>query len=222
MKAIDQANQDGADVTAEVFPYTAGSTTISADVFNRNWQEVFGITYGDVQWAETGEYFTRETWEEKRKNRPDGMIVHHYMKEDWLKIGLQYPHMMIATDAMPSIKWENKSNPNVAGSFTRLLAKYVRDEKVLSLNDAIAKGSYYPARRLESFAPSFKKKGRIQVGADADLLVYELGNLRDQATYTEPFQESKGWDYVVVGGEIVVVDGKDTGARPGQRLLSTK
>jgi N-acyl-D-aspartate/D-glutamate deacylase len=91
LEAIDQANLQGADITAEVFPYTAGSTSISADVFNRNWQEVFGISYEDIQWSETGEYFTRETWEEKRTNRPDGMIIHHYMKEDWLKVGLKHP-----------------------------------------------------------------------------------------------------------------------------------
>jgi N-acyl-D-aspartate/D-glutamate deacylase len=145
LNVIDQANAEGADVTVEVFPYTAGSTSISANVFDRDWQTIFDISYEDVQWAETGEFFTKESWEETRKSRPDGMIIHHYMNEDWLKVGLQYPNMIIASDAMPALSAENKAAPNGAGSFTRLLAHYARDLKLLSLEEAIAKGSYLPA-----------------------------------------------------------------------------
>ena len=221
LKAIDEANKLGADVTTELFLYTAGSTSISADVFNRDWQTIFGITYEDVQWAETGEYLTQETWEEKRKHRPDGIVIHHYMNEDWLKIGLQYPGMIVATDAMPALNAQQKAVPNGAGNYTRLLAKYVRDEKVLSLEDAIAKGSYFPARRLEPFAPAFAKKGRIQVGADADLLVFDLENLQDHATYTDPYQKSTGWDYIIVNGRVVFDHDKPTEERPGNQILAT-
>lgn len=222
LAAIDQANASGASVTTEIFPYTAGSTSIMADVFNRDWQTIFGITYEDVQWSETGEYFTRESWERTRRERPDSSVIHHYMKEEWLRQALQYPAMMVATDAMPALRFEVKSAPNGAGSFTRLLAHFVRDEGVLELPDAIARGSYYPARRLASFAPAFALKGRVQVGADADLLVFALENLQDNARYTDPYREATGWDYIIVGGQIVVEGGDLTGATPGRPILNSK
>jgi N-acyl-D-aspartate/D-glutamate deacylase len=222
LAAIDEANARGADVTTEIFPYTAGSTSIMADVFNRDWQTIFGITYEDVQWSETGEYFTQESWERTRRERPDSSVIHHYMKEDWLKEALRHRGMMVATDAMPALRFEAKSAPNGAGSFTRLLAHFVRDEGVLELSDALARASYYPARRLASVAPAFARKGRVQVGADADLLVFALENLRDNARYTDPYREATGWDYIIVGGQVVVEGGDLTGATPGRSILNAK
>lgn len=146
------------------------------------------------------------------------MIIHHYMKDDWIKTGLKYPTMMVGSDGMPAITMEVKSNPNLTSSFTRLLTYYVRDEKTISINDAIAKASYYPARRLQSFAPAFKNKGRIQEGADADILIFNLENLKVNATYTEPYQASTGWDYVIVNGQIAVEDDKLTNNRAGVRI----
>jgi dihydroorotase-like cyclic amidohydrolase len=219
LAAIDAANAKGADVTAEVYPYTAGSTSIMADVFNRDWQNVFGITYKDVQWSTTGEYFSKDSWEQTRRDHPDSMIIHHYMTEDWLVEALKWPKMMVATDATPAISFDVKSNPNIAGSYTRLLGKYVRDDKVLGLMDALRRGSYLPAERLAEFAPAFKRKGRIAVGADADLLVFKLENLRDNATYTDPYREASGWDWVIVGGDVVVEGGDPTGAMPGRHIF---
>ena len=220
LKYIDAANARGADISSEIFPHTAGSTSVKADVFDRDWQKIFDITYDDVQWAETGEYFTKESWERIRRERPDSNLIHHYMKDEWLKIALRHPGVMVATDAMPAVNAKVKSAPNGAGSFTRLLRKFVRDEKVLSLIDAVARGSYLPAERLGEFAPAFKKKGRIQEGADADILVFELKNLKDNATYTKPYQAATGWDYVIVNGTPVISAGKLTEATPGQHMIN--
>ena len=219
LKRIDEANAAGADVSSEIFPYTAGSTSIRADVFDRDWRTIFGIDYGDVQWSETGEYFTEESWHRIRKERPDSNVIHHYMKDDWLRIALRHPGVMVASDAMPAISAEVKAAPNGAGTFTRLLAKFVRDEQVLPLMDAVARGSYLPAERLAAFAPAFARKGRIREGADADLLIFELENLQDRATYTDPYREATGWDYVIVDGQPVIAAGKPTEARPGRRML---
>ncbi|WP_087022638.1 amidohydrolase family protein [Thaumasiovibrio subtropicus] len=221
MKVIDEANKHGADVTMEIFPYTAGSTSISADVFNRDWKTIFNISYEDVQWAETGEFFTEETWYKTREARPDGMVVHHYMKEEWLREAMVHPEMMIATDAMPSFNAETKAAPNGAGSYTRLLSEYVRDEKVISLSDAFMKGSYLPARRLEQVAPVFKRKGRIQEGADADLLIFDIDNIKSNSAYTNPFAEATGYDYIMIEGEIVIDNDDLTLEAPGRQLLGT-
>ncbi|CAN1489152.1 D-glutamate deacylase [Flavobacteriaceae bacterium] len=220
LTAIDAANKKGADISAEVFPYTAGSTSISADVFNRDWQTIFNITYKDVQWAETGEWFTKESWEDKRKNVPNGMVIHHYMKDEWVKTALKYPNMIVASDGMPAITLKVKSNPNLTSCYTRLLTFFVRDEKTISLNEAIAMSSYYPAKRLESFAPAFKKKGRIQEGADADVLIFNLDKLKVNATYTDPYKASAGWDYIIVNGQIAVENDKLTNNRAGKRITA--
>lgn len=220
LKAIDEANANGADISVEIFPYTAGSTSISADVFDRDWQTIFNITYEDVQWSNTGEWFTKESWEEKRKTHPESFIIHHYMKEEWIQEALKYPTMMVASDATPAVDPEVKANPNVPGSFTRIFEKYVKEDGLLTLSDAVARCSYYPAKRLETFAPIFKKKGRIAVGAYADLLLFELDNLKVQATYTDPNNPSVGWDYVLVNGKVVIDNGEFTQETPGRQMLA--
>ena len=218
---IDEANANGADVSTEIFPYTAGSTTIKADVFDRDWQTIFGITYEDVQWAETGEWFTEESWNRIREERPDSSLIHHYMREEWIVEALEWPEMIVASDAMPSFDYEVKSAPNGAGTYTRIFAKYVREDEVLDLMDAVKRTSYLPAERLAEFAPVFSRKGRIQEGADADLLIFKLENLRDNATYTDPFREATGWDWVIVAGEVVVQAGDPTGNTPGQHIFNS-
>ena len=221
LQAIDEANAKGADISAEVYPYTAGSTSIQAQVFSRDWRKIFNIDYGDVQWANTGEWFTEESWNRIRKEYPDSSVIHHYMKEDWLVEGMRWPNMIIATDAMPAITPDVKAVPNVSGSYTRVLAKYVREDSVLELMDALRRMSYFPAERLASIAPAFKRKGRIQEGADADLVIFKLENLQDMAKYTDPFRESSGWDWIIVGGDVVVRAGDPTGQTPGVPIYST-
>ena len=78
---IDAARARGVDVTTEMFPWTAGSAAISSDVFSRNWREIFAIDYTDVQWAETGEWLTENTFQAYREARPDGQTMHHYIRE---------------------------------------------------------------------------------------------------------------------------------------------
>ena len=90
------------------------------------------------------------------------------------------------------------------------------------MNDAIAKASYLPAKRLESFAPAFKKKGRIQEGADADILIFNLDDLKVNASYTDPYVASTGWDYVIVNGAVAVENDQLTNNRAGKRVTANK
>src|SRR6185436_5267808 len=93
-------------------------------------------------------------------------------------------------------------------TYSRVLGKYVRQEKALPLPDAIRKMSYLPARRLESYVPAMKNKGRIKVGADADLAVFDPARVTDRATFQNPIIPSEGMRYVMVNGVLVVKDGK--------------
>ena len=207
VEKIKIANKNGANISTEMYPYTAGSTSISADVFSRDWQNIFGITYEDVQWSDTGEYLTKATWKKYRKEQPTGTIIHHYGKEEWLRVGLKNPSVMIASDAMPVISKDRKVTPRGIGTFSKVLAKYVRDENLMTLSEAIAKMTYLPAKRLEGIAPIFAKKGRIEVGAHADLTIFDAATIQDHGTYENPYQASTGIEHVFIGGQQVIENG---------------
>ncbi|KAA1193951.1 amidohydrolase family protein [Pseudohalioglobus sediminis] len=223
LAAIDEANANGADISTELFPYTAGSTSISSDVFGRDWQKIFNITYADVQWGDTGKYFeSLDEFNSMRQEQPRGTVIHHYMKEESIRNILKYPGIIVATDAMPSYTREKKVVPNGIGSYTKVLTKYVRDEAWLGLSEAIALSTINPARRLENAAPAFKRKGRIQEGADADILVFDLAALETKASFEDPYQPSTGYSYVIVNGKIVIDHDKVTGTYSGTRILGRR
>ena len=217
---IDAARDRGVDVTTEMFPWTAGSAAISSDVFSRNWREIFAIDYTDVQWAETGEWLTEETFQTYRETRPDGQTMHHYIREEWNRRAIQRPHVMVASDAMPLLNYERKVVPNGAGTSTRILGQFVRDEGLLTLSDAIARLSLYPAQRLESFAPAFARKGRISLGADADIVIFDPTAVAAKASYQAPFEPPAGIHSVWVQGQLSVQRGQlAAGAGGGQQLI---
>ncbi|MDB3966597.1 amidohydrolase family protein [Porticoccaceae bacterium] len=218
---IDEANQAGANITTETLSYAAGGTSISADVFRcRDWQAIFDISYEDVQWVATGEWLTKETWDKYAKEQPTGMVNHHYVKEDWVETALQWPGMMVSTDALPAIDTSIPTNPNIAGTFSRLLGHYVRERGVLSLSDALARSSLYQARWMEQASPLFKKKGRIQQGADADIVIFDAQTIAANAVYGDPYLKPTGILHVLVAGEAVVQNSMTLeGPVPGQKLL---
>ena len=205
---IDAARARGVDVTTEMFPWTSGSAAISSDVFSRNWREIFAIDYTDVQWAETGEWLTEETFQAYREARPDGQTMHHYIREEWNRRAIQRPHVMVASDAMPLLSYDRKVVPNGAGTSARILGQYVRDEGLLSLSDAIARLSLYPAQRMEAIAPAFARKGRVSIGADADIVVFDPGTVAAAASYAAPFNPPTGIHSVWVAGALAVQGGE--------------
>ena len=220
---IDEANQAGANITTETLSYAAGGTSISADVFRRrDWQAIFDISYQDVQWVATGEWLTKETWDKYAKEQPTGMVNHHYVKEDWVETALQWPGMMVSTDALPAIDTSIPTNPNIAGTFSRLLGHYVREREELSLSDALARSSLYQAQWMEQASPVFKNKGRIQRGADADLVIFDAQTIAANAVYGDPYLKPTGMLHVLVAGELVVQNGLPVeGPAPGQKLLGS-
>ncbi len=217
---IDTANARGANITTETLTYAAGGTSISAAVFSRDWQKIFNIGYEDVQWTATGEWLTKETWDTYRAEEPSGMVNHHYVKEDWMETALRWPRMMASSDVTPALSLDVMANPNLSGTFTRLLGHYARDRAVMDLQEALAKSSLYQAQWLERAAPAFKKKGRLQEGADADIVIFDPETVEANATYGKPYVAPTGLAHVIVGGTVVVADGKIVeGQLPGKRVL---
>jgi N-acyl-D-amino-acid deacylase len=135
------------------------------------------------------------------------------MSEDNVKLQLKQPWMKFGTDAgaMDPVNARGMTHPRTYGNFTRLLAKYVRDERVITLEDAIRKASSAVATRL-----SLHDRGVIREGMKADMIVFDEKTVRDLATFESPHQLSVGMKYVLVNGVPVISDGVHTGARPGQ------
>lgn len=200
---IAAANRQGLDITTEAYPYTAASTSLESTIFDEGWQDRLGISYGDVQWVKTGERLTRETFASYRKQ--GGTVIMHFMKPEWIDRAMATPFVMVASDGMP---YEPGAHPRSAGTFARVLGRYVRERKVLSLKDALAKMTLLPARRAEAMAPQMKNKGRIRIGADADITVFDPERVLDTATFEKGLSFSTGIDHVLVHGTAVVRDGK--------------
>jgi N-acyl-D-aspartate/D-glutamate deacylase len=201
---VEGAQRQGLDVTTECYPYTAGSTALQSAIFDPGWQESMGITYKDIQWAATGERLTEETFEKYRKQ--GGVVVIHSIPEEAARTAVANPIVMIASDGMPITG--AKVHPRGQATFSRVLGHYVRDEKVLDLMTALRKMTLMPARRLEKRAPTFRNKGRIKVGADADITIFDPARVIDKATYDQPLQYSEGIAFVLVNGVPVVKDGQ--------------
>jgi dihydroorotase len=216
LEMIRGARAHGLDVTTEAYPYTAGMTRLETAVFDPGWQQRLGMTFGDLEWVLTGERLTAQTFADYR--RRGGMVILHNIPEDAVRQAIADPMVMIASDG----HLENgKGHPRSAGTYARVLGKYVRDDHALTLTEAIRKMSLAPAQRLENVSAAMGRKGRIRVGADADIAVFDPAAVSDRATYANPALPSVGMRYVLVGGTLVVRDGKLVdGLFPGRGVKS--
>jgi len=203
LQMISEAKSRKLDVTTECYPYIAGMTDIKSAIFDEGWQEVFGIDYKDLQWAATGERLTKETFAEYRKT--GGMVAVFSMTEEIVSAAIKSPITMIASDG---ILEKGKGHPRTAGTYSRVLGNYVREQRSLSLMDAITKMTLMPAQRLEKRVPSMRNKGRIRLGADADLTIFDPQSIVDKSTFQEPAQYAEGIKFVLVNGVLIVRDGQ--------------
>jgi len=212
LQMIGEAKSRKLDVTTECYPYIAGMTDIKSAIFDEGWQEVFNIGYKDLQWAATGERLTKETFEKYRKT--GGMVAVFSMTEEVVAAAINSPLTMIASDG---ILENGKGHPRTAGTYSRVLGNYVREKGTLTLMDALTKMTLMPAERLERRVPSMRNKGRIRVGADADLTIFDPATIIDKSTFQEPAKYAEGVRFVLVNGVLVVKDGQlQSGVHPGR------
>ena len=204
IEMIAAARQQGLDITTECYPYTAASTNLNSAVFDEGWQQRYEITYKDLQWAATGERLTPESFTRYRKQ--GGLVVIHEIPEAAARAAVADPTVMIASDGLPITG--PKIHPRGQGTFARVLGHYVREEKDLDLMTALRKMTLLPAQLLETRAPAFKNRGRIRLGADADITVFDPDRVIDKATFEEPLQYSEGIQFVLVNGVLVLRDGQ--------------
>ncbi len=213
LQMVSEARQRGLDVTAEVYPYFAGMTKLNSGVFDGDWRASLEIDYKDILWPATGERLTAETFEKYRKT--DGYAVIFSIPEIAVTSALAHPHVLVGSDGI----WDpvkKVGHPRCSGTYARILGRFVREQKVLTLMEALRKMSLGPAQRLERHAPMFTRKGRVQVGADADLSVFDAAKVIDRSTYEAPTIPSEGFAWVLVNGVPVVQAGKLQAALPGR------
>lgn len=196
---LSAARAEGIDVTACVYPYNFWATYLNSARFDPGWQSRFRITYSDLQLAGSAERLTKASFDVHRKK---GKIAAAYaIPEEDLKEALRCPWVMAGSDGILEPGYNN--HPRASGMCARLIGRYARDEKVLTLMEALAKLTILPAQRLEMQVPALRKKGRIAPGADADLVVFDFEKIQDRATTEHPELMSAGFEYVLVAGEIV-------------------
>ncbi|MFZ1007463.1 MAG: amidohydrolase family protein [Candidatus Sulfotelmatobacter sp.] len=213
---VEGARARGLDITTEAYPYTAGMTFINSALFNTGWREKFGIDYSDLVLPNTGEHLTKERFDELHNSGVPQLVLVFSNTQEMVDKVIPHPLVMIASDGM-------QGHPRNAGTYSRVLAQYVREKKTITLMDALRKMSLMPAEMLERSTPAARQKGRLQEGADADIVVFDAATISDRSTFEKPMEPSMGVRYLVVGGSIVVDEGKIVpGVFPGRALLGRK
>jgi N-acyl-D-amino-acid deacylase len=260
---IAQARAAGVDIGADMYPYIAGATGLTAvlppwtaadgKLFDNladpkvrariraeiqsektDWENMGqlagpdGILIVGIDKAQNKKYVGKRLSEIASMMNKDWMdaamdlilsehrrveTIYFMMTEDNVKLQLQQPWIKIGTDAsgLDPDRAKDLAHPRSYGTFPRILGKYVREENVMPLEDAVRKMTSAVARRL-----SIQDRGLLQEGMFADIAVFDPATIIDHATYEQPHQLSSGVRHVFVNGVAVVRDGKHTGALPGQ------
>lgn len=217
LQVIEEAMAKGFDVSCDFYPYTAFGTGISSEVFDVGWQTKFGIDYKDLQWPKTNERLTKETFEKYRAE--GGMVIAHAIPEAAVQAAVKSKATMVGSDG--GLR-NGIGHPRSTGTFCRVLGHYSRDMGLLTLPEAIKKMTLMPAQRFEKRCPEFRRKGRIKVGADADLAIFDPKMVIDKSTFDKPALPSVGMQWLLMDGKEAVSEGKVVEGRFGKPIRAKR
>lgn len=220
---MDARRAAGQDITFDVYPYIAASTVLSAFAAAAE-----GLDYDLVLLASCpgheeleGKTLTQaaemlgvdppQAAPAILRDSPGTTAIFFLMNEDDVRTVVSQPHCMIGSDGLPTPG--GKPHPRLYGTFPRVLQRYVREEGVLSLEEAVRKMTSLPADRFQ-----LAGRGRLKEGAFADVVIFDPQHIEDVATYESPRQYPAGIDYVLVNGVIAAASGKQTAPDAGRLL----
>ena len=223
LRLTEQARAEGVDVTFDAYPYTAASTILWAVARSTEAVEADAVMVASVrerreyegktisQIAEMLGLPVADALSRVLQEERDAVAVFFAMDEGDVRRVLKHELCMIGSDGLPSEG--GKPHPRLYGTFPRVLARYAREEGLLTLEEAVHKMTGLSARRF-----GLERRGELKDGWCADIVVFDPQAVTDTATYEQPRQYPRGIEYVLVNGQVVVEKGKQTGARPGQLL----
>jgi N-acyl-D-glutamate deacylase len=241
-EVVKNAQAAGLPITTEAYVYGAGESGIGAAEFDpEDVRERMGLDWSDFTLVKTNKDFSsKEEFVKARTENPGDQVIVHFLREDdkahdaaLLDISVLYPGAAICTDAIAWVKpdgsfyWGDEwplrkdlsNHPRAAGNYSRFLRKWVREREVISWMDAIRRTSLNACLILEGCVPAMKKKGRLQEGMDADIVVFDPETITEMATFRDPCQVSKGMKHVIVNGAFLIRDESlDTEAMPGRAV----
>jgi len=237
---LDRARAQGLRVTTEAYPYGSGATGIGAGFLDPRMLESAGLEPTDIVYLPTLERVeSAERLEQLRSEDPGGLAIIEFLREErpddlgFPTRALLHADTAVASDAMPLVPpagaaaepdaWPipagTKTHPRTAGTFARIFRWYVREMRLLDVAEAVRRCTLVPAQIFEGVSPDMKRKGRVQVGADADIVVFDAESIADRATYASPVETSVGIAHVIVNGVSVVCDGTlEPKALPGRAI----
>jgi len=213
LSMIEGARARGLDITTEAYPYIAGMTAINSALFNPGWQEKLGISYDSLVIPNTGEHLTKARFEELHNSSQQQWVLVFANPQEMIDKLIPNPLVMIASDGA-------EGHPRNAGTYSRVLAQYVREKKALTLMEALRKMTLMPAQMLERSTPEARHKGRMQEGADADIVVFDPQTIADRSTFEKPMEPSVGVHDLLVAGTAVIENEKMVdGVFPGKAII---
>ena len=237
---VTKAIEQGLPITLESYPYGTGSTVIAAAFFaDPQFEERNGTGYDSVQRVTDGHRFrSREELLAAQAEEPSSLVLWHILDTEknehhrtLLDMSVLFPGSAIASDAMPwslpdgtpytGDAWplpdDATSHPRSAGCFTRFIRHWVRERQAVSLLEGVRKCSLIPAEILSASTPAMRAKGRLQQGADADVVVFDYETLTDKSDFTTMNRPAEGVRHLIVSGTPLITNGiLDTAARPGK------
>lgn len=206
LELVEAARAEGLQITYDIYPYDSWASRLSMARFRKGWQERYGIDYEDLVIAGTGEQVTKENF--KHFKSQGALAIAYAMDEEEMLTALSRPYAQVGSDG--NIESETAANNHFrgAGTFSRILGKYVRDEDVFSLMDGLKKMTINGARWLEPISKDMARRGRLQEGAIADITVFDYKTVLDKSTPEKPATTSLGIEHVLVSGNIGLRDGE--------------
>lgn len=202
LSLVDSERSRGLDIGMDCYPYNAFSTKIGETTYDDGFLERYNISYNSIEIAEgkyQGKRCTDRIFKRLRQQAPETITIGHVMREEEVDKAISHPDVIVASDGLMN---NFQGHPRAAGTFPRLISEYVKNKKILTLYQAIEKITYLPAKKFGI------NKGTLGINADADIVIFDFNEIKDNATFQEPALGPSGIKYVIIDGKVALENGK--------------